>query len=109
MFGVDFSEMLLIVAVAVVVIGPKDLPKALYAAGKVIRKIKIFTGDIQASLDKIIHDEELSEITRHANRPGGENLQFEIDRQLAEERLRREEDERRRIAELPNEKHESTD
>jgi len=90
LFGVDFSEMLLIVAVAVVVIGPKDLPKALHAAGKVIRKIKMFTGDIQASLDKIIHDEELNEITRHANRPGGENLQFEIERQLAEERRRKE-------------------
>ncbi len=94
--------MLLIVAVAVVVIGPKDLPKALHAAGKIIRKIKLFTSDIQKSLDKIIHEEELSEITRNANKPGGPNLQFEIERQLEEE-------ERRKIAMTANEKHDSTD
>lgn len=94
MFDVAWSEMLVIIAVAVVVIGPKDLPKLLYAAGKFTRKVKIFTSDIQRSIDNIIHDEELNEITREANKPGGENLQFEIERQLAEE-------ERRKIAMLP--------
>lgn len=77
--------MLLIVAVAIVVIGPKDLPRALYAAGKFTRKIKIFTGDIQRSLDKIMHEAELDEITREANKIGGANLQFEIEKQLQEE------------------------
>lgn len=77
--------MLLIVAVAIVVIGPKDLPRALYAAGKFTRKIKIFTGDIQRSLDKIMHEAELDEITREANKIGGPNLQFEIEKQLQEE------------------------
>ncbi len=94
MFDVAWSEMLVILAVAVVVIGPKDLPKVLYAAGKFMRKVKIFTSDIHRSLDNIIHDEELNEITREANKPGGESLQFEIERQLAEE-------ERRKIAMLP--------
>lgn len=94
MFDVAWSEMLVIIAVAVVVIGPKDLPKLLYAAGKFTRKVRIFTNDIQQSLDRIIHDEELNEITREANKAGGENLQFEIERQLAEE-------ERRKIAMLP--------
>lgn len=83
MFDVGWSEMLLIVAVAIVVIGPKDLPRALYTAGKFIRKIKIFTGDIQKSIDGLMRDEELNEITREANKIGGANLQFEIDRQLA--------------------------
>lgn len=83
MFDVGWSEMLLIVAVAIVVIGPKDLPRALYTAGKFIRKIKIFTGDIQKSIDGLMRDEELNEITREANKIGGPNLQFEIDRQLA--------------------------
>jgi sec-independent protein translocase protein TatB len=102
LFDVGWSEMLLVVAVAIVVIGPKDLPRALYAAGKFIRKIKVFTGDVQRSLDKIIHEEELSEITREANRPGGENLQFEIERQLEEE-------ERRNIAKFPNKKGDVND
>jgi sec-independent protein translocase protein TatB len=81
--------MLLIVAVAIVVIGPKDLPRALYAAGKFVRKIKMFTGDIQKSLDKIMHEAELDEITKQANKIGGANLQWEIEKQLAEEEKKR--------------------
>lgn len=83
MFGIGWSEMLVVLAVAVIVIGPADMPRVLYSAGKIFRKIKIFTGDIQSSLDRIMHEEELAEIVREANKPGGENLQFQIDRQLA--------------------------
>ncbi|MCE9507090.1 MAG: Sec-independent protein translocase protein TatB [Alphaproteobacteria bacterium] len=85
MFGIGLPEFLLIVAVAVVVIGPKDLPRALYTAGKIIRKLKLLSGDIQKSLDDVIKGGELEEITLAANKPGGENLQFEIERQLVEE------------------------
>lgn len=83
--------MLVILAVAVVVIGPKDLPRALYAAGKIIRKIRVFTSDIQKSLDSIMQDEELAEITREANKIGGPNLQLEIEKQLQEENKKKDE------------------
>lgn len=102
MFDIGWSEMLLVLAVAIVVIGPKDMPRALHSAGKFIRKIRIFTGDIQRSLDRIVHEEELNEITREANKIGGENLQFEIERQLAEE-------ERRNVARFPNNRNEMND
>lgn len=75
--------MLLVAVVAVVVIGPKELPAALYGIGKIFKKFRKFSGDIQKSLDEIFHEEELNEIIREANKPGGDNLQFEIDRQYA--------------------------
>lgn len=77
--------MLMILLVAAVVIGPKDMPRALHSAGKIFRKFKMFTGDIQKSLDHIMREEELDEIIREANKPGGDNLQFEIDRQYERE------------------------
>lgn len=92
MFGIGWSEMLLVLAVAVVVIGPADLPRALYSAGKFIRKIKLFTSDIQKSLDRMMQDEELEDIAREANKIGGPNLQFEIDRQYQEEQSRKQAD-----------------
>lgn len=88
MFDIGWSEMLVVLLVAIVVIGPKDMPRALHAAGKFMRKFKMFTGDIQKSLDRIMHEEELNEIIRDANKPGGENLQFEIDRQYQAEQAR---------------------
>ncbi len=89
MLGIAWSEMLLTAAVAVVVIGPKDLPGVLYSAGKILRKIKIFTSDIQKSLDQILHDEEMKEIIREANKAGGDNLDFEIEQQRAIEERRK--------------------
>lgn len=88
MFDIGWSEMLLVILVAIVVIGPKDLPRALHAAGKFMRKFRMFTGDIQKSLDRIMHEEELNEIIRDANKPGGDDLQFEIDRQYRLEQER---------------------
>lgn len=86
MFGIAWSEILLILAIAVVVIGPKDLPRILYGAGKLFRKFKKFTGDIQKSLEEIMHEEELNDIMREANKPGGDDLQFKIDQQIEREK-----------------------
>lgn len=82
MFGIGWSELLVILALALLVIGPKDLPRVLYTAGKFIRKIKAFTGEIQSSLDHVMREEELADITREANKAGGDNLQFELDQEV---------------------------
>lgn len=89
MFGIALPEFLVIVAVAIVVIGPQELPRLLYSAGKVLRNFKKVTADLQKSLDAIMHEEELEEITREANKAGGDNLQFEVDRQYELEQQRR--------------------
>lgn len=80
--------MLVILAVALLVIGPADLPRVLYGAGKLFKNIRRFTGDIQKSLDDIMRDQELDEIVRNANRAGGDNLQFELDKQVEAEKAR---------------------
>ena len=56
MFGIGLPEFLVILVVAVVVIGPKDLPRALYQAGKLLRKFRALTADIQKSLDHVLHE-----------------------------------------------------
>ena len=38
MFDIGSSELLLLIVVAVVVIGPKDLPRALYKFGQIVGK-----------------------------------------------------------------------
>lgn len=85
MFGIGWPEFLVIVAVAVVVIGPRDLPRALHAAGKLFRKFRRMASDVQVSLDEVLKEGELDDIIHEANRPGGKNLQFEIEKQIQEE------------------------
>ena len=50
MFDIGPTELLLIVVVAVIVIGPKDLPLALRTAGKWIGKVRKVSGHFRSGL-----------------------------------------------------------
>ena len=45
MFGLDFGEMLLLGAIALIALGPKQLPEVARTIGKFLNEIKRLTGD----------------------------------------------------------------
>ena len=64
MFGIDSTEFLLIIVVAVVVIGPKDLPRALYKVGQVVGKARAMARHFRTGLDTMIREAELEELQK---------------------------------------------
>ncbi len=64
MFDVGASELLLTVIVAIVVIGPKDLPLALRTAGRWIGKIRRVSGHFRAGIETMIREAELAELEK---------------------------------------------
>ena len=64
MFDIGASELLLIVIVAVVVIGPKDLPRALRLAGQWIAKVRRVSGHFRAGVETMIREAELAEMEK---------------------------------------------
>jgi len=64
MFDVGASELLLIVIVAVVVIGPKDMPMALRTAGRWIGKMRKVSNHFRAGLDAMVREAELEDMER---------------------------------------------
>jgi len=62
MFDIGASELLLTVIVAIVVIGPKDLPLALRTAGRWIGKIRRVSGHFRAGVETMIREAELEEM-----------------------------------------------
>jgi sec-independent protein translocase protein TatB len=56
------SELLLIGVVALVFIGPKDLPKALRVAGFWVRKARTLSREFQTSVEQMIREAELDEM-----------------------------------------------
>lgn len=64
MFDIGSSELLLIIVVAVVVIGPKDLPRALYKLGQIIGKGKAMTRHFRSGLDAMMREAELEELEK---------------------------------------------
>ena len=64
MFDVGASELLLIVVIAIVVIGPKDLPMALRTAGRWIGKVRRISGHFRAGVETMIREAELAEMEK---------------------------------------------
>lgn len=64
MFDVGASELFLIVIVAVVVIGPKDMPMALRTAGRWIGKMRKMSNHFRSGLDAMVREAELEEMER---------------------------------------------
>lgn len=66
MFDIAWSELLLIAVVALVVIGPKDLPNAIYTFGKWVRKARVVAREFQGHIDDMMRETELDELRREA-------------------------------------------
>lgn len=64
MFGIDAPELLVIVVVAVLVIGPKDLPLALRTAGRWIGKMRRVSNHFRTGLDAMIREAEMEEMEK---------------------------------------------
>lgn len=64
MFDIGASELLMIVIVAVVVIGPKDMPVALRTAGRWIGKMRRVSGHFRAGIDAMVREAELEEMEK---------------------------------------------
>jgi sec-independent protein translocase protein TatB len=61
-FDIGASELLLIVIVAIVVIGPKDLPLALRTAGRWIGKIRRISSHFRSGVETMIREAEMEEM-----------------------------------------------
>src|SRR6185437_5085171 len=62
LFDIGWPELMLIGAVALVVIGPKDLPRALRIAGFWVKKARTLSREFQSSVDQMIREAELDEM-----------------------------------------------
>lgn len=69
MFDIGSTELLLIVIIAVIVIGPKDLPRALYKVGQVLGKARGMARHFRTGIDAMVREVEVEELEKKMGRP----------------------------------------
>jgi len=66
-FGLSWIEMMIIGLVAIIVVGPKDLPQLLRTVGQWFGQMKRMARDFQRQLDSAIRDEELDKLRKEVS------------------------------------------
>ncbi len=64
MFGVDTSELLLIAVVALVFIGPKDLPRVMRQVGRWVGKVRGMARHFNSGIEAMVREAELEEMEK---------------------------------------------
>lgn len=78
LFDIAWPEFLLIGAVALVVIGPKDLPAALRVAGQWVRKARTLSREFHSSVEQMIRDAELDEMRQELKKATEIDIDHEV-------------------------------
>lgn len=62
MFDIGAAELLVIIVVAVIVIGPKDMPLAMRTAGRWIGKVRRVSAHFRTGVDAMVREAELEDM-----------------------------------------------
>lgn len=74
MFDIGWDEMALVAVVALIVIGPKDLPVVLRQIGRWTRKARELAGEFQRGVDDMVRESEIAELKTQVEKATDPNL-----------------------------------
>ncbi|HCO90381.1 MAG TPA: twin-arginine translocase subunit TatB, partial [Alphaproteobacteria bacterium] len=67
---IGWQELLIIGAIAIIVVGPKELPLLMRTVGRWIGRARAMAADFQRSMDDLAHETELEKLRRSINEIG---------------------------------------
>lgn len=78
MFDFGWAEILVVAVIGLIVIGPKELPRALYTCGQWLRKARTMGRQVQRQFDDFMRDAELDELRDQAKSVRRRNVKNEV-------------------------------
>lgn len=85
MFGIGWSELLVILLIAVMVIGPKDIPKVMYQIGRLARRLQYVKFAMSQQFDDILRAGDIEELRKGVNFEANKNRPATDERAVDEE------------------------
>jgi sec-independent protein translocase protein TatB len=64
MFDIGWSELLVIAVVAIIVVGPKELPRLMRTFGHYVGKLRRMAADFQRQFEEAVRDSEIDEVRK---------------------------------------------
>ena len=102
-FGVGYTEMFVIAVVAIIVIGPKDLPRVLRAFGKTLAKMRGMAREFQGHLDSALKETGLDEVKKEFNNlKNSANIVEPVKKTVVDETKKQEDDFKKLFSEVPS-------
>jgi len=75
MFDIGWQELFILVILAVIVVGPKDLPRAVKTITHWLRKARGLAREFQSGVDEMVREADLDDIRNEANKIGHMDLE----------------------------------
>lgn len=82
MLDFSWSELALIAVVALIVIGPKDLPRVLRTAGVWVRKARSVSREFQSSIEQMMREAELDDVKKEFDKVASIDVAQEIEHHI---------------------------
>ena len=73
MFDIGWPEMAVVAVIALIIIGPKDLPRILRYAGRWAGKARRMAREFQSNFDDMVRESELDEVKKSVDQAGAFN------------------------------------
>ncbi len=67
MLDFGWAELLIIVAVAVFVVGPQDVPKIMYGLGRLLRRFQYIKFAVSKQFDEVLNAGDIEELRKGVN------------------------------------------
>ncbi|MEZ5933396.1 MAG: Sec-independent protein translocase protein TatB [Alphaproteobacteria bacterium] len=80
MFDIGWSEMAVIMLLALIVIGPKDLPRVARTVGQWVRKGRMLAREFQSSLEEMAKEADLDDVKKEIEKVGRTDLKKTIEK-----------------------------
>jgi len=74
MFDIGWQELFIVAVLAVIVVGPKELPRVLRTVMGVVRKARMLARDFQDGLDEVVREADLEDIKNQIGNLGNGDL-----------------------------------
>ncbi len=79
MFDIGWQELFIVAVLALLVIGPKDLPRALRTMGKWVRRARTLAREFQGGLDDVMREADLDDVKNQMVSASGLDIGKEIE------------------------------